>query len=412
MAKLSNLLLLLLGAGAAGAVGYIIYRLFQKELISQVNVATLYERVTDGKIINRDFDDLALILDETKTDLIFRGFWKWAPCANTCSDLPPELIEFYKQHGIDCDEQGYTYSHLKDSISKIKKEDPDIIFCGAIPAQKISLIDINPITGKVYYKSEVEDMALDPTKWDITSVSKEQLQKYFQDTITGRTGYFPDITNPEFQTLMLAWSKKQIDCGADAIWIDMLFSQARTLEKITGDSNHLAVKESYEAASRMVDEIHKYGHSRHGKCIYVGTWGNVVVLPYPAPDLDFITASPSSQEILSKTLDDAKWTEIKEKVQEKLGNTPLFAFIDWCDDGAPMSVFSQKLSKDEQREFLVYADDFFRGKGINFIYPVHGGFMGGSAEKLSFGEHTFYDALAPEFETYDTIVELANIAKG
>ena len=408
MEKASKLFLLALGAGAAG---YIIYRYIKKPDISKVDVAVVYERATDGNIINRDFDDLALILDETKADLIFRGFWMWGPCANTCSDLPPEVLEAYEQKGFDCEKQGYSYDYLIDTITKIKEKKPDILFCGAIPAQKINLIDINPITSKVYYESEVEAMALDPAKWDITEISKYQLQKYFRDNVIGTGGYFPDITNMTFQELLLSWAKKQIDCGADAIWIDMLFSQARTLEKITGDSNHPAVKESFEAASMIVNEIHKYGRTEYNKSIHVGTWWTVVDLPYPAPNLDFITASPSSQEILTNTIDDTKWTELKTKVKENLGNIPILSFIDWGGDEAPMAIFSQKLHKDVQSEFLVYADEFFQRKGIKFIYPVHGGFMGESADKLSFGEHKFYDSLAPEFQTYDTIVELANIGK-
>lgn len=375
--------------------------------ISRVKVASVYQKVTDGKLIDRSVDDVVGFFKETKTDFIFRGFWIWGPCANKCSDLPPEVLEVHKQKGFDCEEEGYSYTHLKDAITKIKREMPDVIFCGAIPAQRINFIEINPMTGKVYNQQETDSMALDPAKWGITDVSKNQLQKYFQERGTGEMGYFPDITNLEFQELFLSWAKKQIDCGADAIWIDALFGQVRALEEITGNSNHPAVRESFQETSKMVDEIHKYGQSK-GKHIYVGTWWAFVELPYPPPNFDFVTVTPSPEEVSSMHLDESKWDERIEKIRDKQSNTPVFAFIDWAGTtNTPLGRFSQGLTPDEQREFLKIADEFFQEKGITFVYPIHGGFMGQEATILSFGRSKTYDSLAPEFQTYETIKELA-----
>ena len=55
------------------------------------------------------------------------------------------------------------------------------------------------------------------------------------------------------------------------------------------------------------------------------------------------------------------------------------------------------------------ADEFFSKMGIIFIYPIHGGDMwrGDLVEKLSYGRFNWYDSLAPEFETYETIKSLA-----
>lgn len=72
-----------------------------------------------------------------------------------------------------------------------------------------------------------------------------------------------------------------------------------------------------------------------------------------------------------------------------------------------MGVFSQYLSKEEQREFIEKADIFFAKKGINFIYPLHGGYMGQDAKILSYGISRVYNSLAPEFQTYETIKNLA-----
>lgn len=365
--------------------------------LSRVKIASLYQRVTDGTE-GRNIDDVITILKGTKTDFIFRGWWRWRPCPESPETAPDRALKL-----------GYTYQHLREAVAKIKEEMPDVLFCGSIPTQRIDIENLrNPITDKVYGNDETWDMALGPTKWGIVDIdySKEEIQQHFQNGATGAGGYFPDITNPDFQELFLSWAKKQIDSGADAIWIDMLFSQARMFEKITGDPYHPAVKESYEAASKVVDEIHKYGESK-GKYIYVGTWWNFVELPYPPPNVDFVTVSPSSQEIMQKNLDEEKWEDITIEIREKLGDIPIFAFIDWADNNAPTAVFSQKLSKEEQREMLKEMDVFFQGKGVVLIYPIHGGALGKDAKIPSFGEYYKYDSLAPEFGTYDTIKELA-----
>jgi hypothetical protein len=74
-----------------------------------------------------------------------------------------------------------------------------------------------------------------------------------------------------------------------------------------------------------------------------------------------------------------------------------------------MVIFSQKLSKEEQREVLKTFDNSFAKMGVNLIYPVHGGDMGHKERinKLSYGRYNWYDSLTPEFQTYETIKELA-----
>lgn len=386
--------------------------------LSLVKVASLYEYVTDGATIGRSKDEVLNLLKETKTDFIFRGFWRWDPCPESPETvLPLEYpLDYIKKRA----QRGYTYEHLENAITEIKRNKPGIIFCGSVPAQKITRLVWNPVTGEHFGTEETWDMALDPGKWDI-SVSKERLQCEFAKThfwvnpsinckdydYKQPSAYFPDITNEKFQELFLSWAKKQIDCGADAIWIDMLFTQVGMLGKITKDKNHPAVKESFEAASKMVDEIHKYGESKN-KHIYVGEWGGSAWYPYhPQPNFDFVTRSPFSQEVQSMRWDEERWDFEIELIREKLGNIPIFAFLDWSTDTEPTAIFSQKLTPREQREFLKTADEFLQKKGVNFIYPIHGGYMGNSAKIGSFGKSSFYDSLAPEFETYETIKELA-----
>ncbi len=361
--------------------------------LSQVKVAYLYQSVTDGVPPERSAEDIADILDDTETDFVFRGFWK--------RFQPDE-----------------TYTQLAQTIRAIKDKSPDLIFCGAVPAQRVWIKDRNLITGEVIEYPETWRMALDPAKWNITDVSKEELQC----EIIRRRGmvgdcsefdpsevyaYFPDITNEEFQELFLSWIKKQIDCGADAIWIDMLFKQAGILRSYACPE-HPAVKESFEAASKMVDEIHQYGDSKR-KYIYVGTWSGFQDYPYDLPDIDFVTIwRPKPDEIKAMEIDETRWDITISQIRNKLGDTPIFAFLDWgTNDGSPTGVFSQMLEPEEQREFLKTVDNFSSSREVIFVYPIHGGFMGPNAKTLSFGKYKTYDSLAPEFQTYETIKELA-----
>jgi len=412
----------------------------QKRL-SRVKVAVLYENITDGVPLSRSISDTINILKETKTDLIFRGFWKWAPVFNSPDNIPADLLKLSGDKNLtlnkvseDSRRTGHYYQELERWISAIKKELPEIIFVGAIPAQYIGRIEYNPITNRTYSMEETWRMALDPAKWGIERNGKPVTKEVFQEWFYGvhpyggkavsgydwrkATAFFPDITNPDFQELLLSWAKKQIDCGADAIWIDMLYYQAYRLAQITGNMHHPSVKESVAAASKIVDEIHKYGKSR-GKYIYVSTWDGPFVatefllgkeFPYPPEDIDFITSSPLNKEILEKKLNEPRWTKETAVIKRIYGDIPVFSFIDWAFDESQTVIFSQKLSKEEQKELLKTFDESFAKMGINFVYPVHGGYMGRGAvtTNLAFGKYRIYDSLAPEFQTYNTIKKLAN----
>jgi len=418
---------------AVAIIGMLVFGLFvTKELLkekvegaevdhnlSKIKVAVVYERVTDGMVMNRSVDDVISLLKEMGVDFVFRGWWRWTPCPNRCEDLPSSKAR------MRCEFSGYSYKHLEDAIFMIKQEIPEIIFCGAIPAQIIPKEVVwNPKTGEIIRYPETWDLALDPGKWGL-DMSKEEFQCLFGKTHLwvpegldcglynpeDVSAYFPDITNPKFQELILSWAERQIDAGVDAIWIDMLFKQAGLLYRLTNDFNHPAVRESYDAACAIVDKIHEYGKER-GKHIFVGSWASAIHFPYPPPNLDFVTISPSAKEVREIRLNEEKWDEIIGKIREKFGEILIIAFIDWASTTeTPLGQFSQVLSKEEQREFLMAADSFFHNRGIVFTYPLHGGWMGNDAEILSFGIRRTYDALAPEFQTYETIRELARNKK-
>ncbi len=413
--------------------------------LDAVKVAVLYQNITDGVSLGRSVEATVQILEQTHADLVLRCFWKWSPVVDSPDELPEPLVRFAtelarqqgrrpptrRQIADRLRHTGHYYQELARWIRAIKKERPQLIFVGAIPAQTLARVEWNPITGEIYDAEQTWAMALDPAKWHIRRggepVTKQRFQGWFygvhpyggpieQYDRSSVGAYFPDITNPQFQELVLSWAKKQIDCGVDAIWIDMLYSQATLLAQMTRDLQHPSVRESLAAARRIVEQIRRYGAER-GKRVYVGSWVGPFVLapladrefPYDPPKMDFVTLSPTIKEVVAKRLDEAKWTKAIALVRRFYGQIPLIAFIDWSFDSSPLVAFSQRLSPDEQRTALEEFDRAYRKLGVLFAYPVHGGYMGRGevTKRLAFGRERVYDALAPEFSTYETIKRLA-----
>lgn len=367
--------------------------------LSNVKVSVAYERLNDARP-KRTVDEQLQIFQDTKADMIFRASWRWQPQPNSCSDVPSAQ----KQACVD---SGYSFEDMKNTISAIKKQNPNIIVIGAIPAQKINKNEVNEMTGETFTQTQTWAMALDPAKWGITSPTKDQIQQQLAPFSVD--GYYPDITNPAVQALMLSWAERQIDSGMDGVWIDLLYTQAGKLTGITKDVNHPAVKESYEAASKLVDDIHNYGKSK-GKNVYVGSWTAPMYYPYSPPKFDFVTETMGPKEMMDKKYDETKWKNTASKIKEKFGDIPLFVFLDWGFRNSPIEIFSQQMSQADAQAFLKTSDDFFTPLGMKFVYPVHGGTMvvqQTSATKLAYGQYNWYDSLAPEMNTYGTIKQLA-----
>jgi len=253
-------------------------------------------------------------------------------------------------------------------------------------------------------------MALDPMKYGFSTSKKELHEKYWE--ITGNSDYLlPDIADEEYQTLLLNFANVQIDAGIDALWLDGLLVQARVFAHLSGDVNHPSVRLAFESASDIVDKIRNYGKKK-GRRILVGSWSadrwyeSGIPKEY-FPPLDFVTVSPSAEEVRDKKLDLDKWRHRVEVMRTIYGDIPIIAFIDWAFTAdTPLGVFSQELTPEEQRETLINFSRGFSELGIIFAYPLHGGFMGRDASVLAFGKSAKYDALAPEFDTYKTIEAL------
>lgn len=374
-----------------------------------------------GRVIND--------LRETKTDFIYLGFTKWGPLPVKSSQFQdPDLVR-WNEGG------GNTYEHIENAINRIKAALPRVIFCAALEPQvigyKTGRCEWNPKTGEHIEQAELWKMAIDPRKWGI-NVLKERFQYDFArwhqwvpqnlapDLYDWRTAdaFFPDITNPRYQELLLSWAQGLIDAGADAIWFDFLFWQAGRLRQITNDDNHPAVKESHEAACKIVDEVHKYGRLK-GKHIYVGSWpefhffrGWLEQCNYPPPDYDFVTPILKKTEVKEMKFDETEWDKELMAIRKRWGNVPVLVSVDaGPTTDQPLGILSQKLSREEQIKFLKVADDFFDRKGVIFIYPIYGNHMGNDATILSYGNSKIFDSKAPEFQLYDTLKELAQSKK-
>lgn len=398
-----------------------------REKLSRIKVATQYRYVTDGEAIGRDLDDTIKIISDTKADFIFQGLFTQYPLPESCSVLAANDKK-------KCESAGYSYENFKNAVSKTKQAMPQVIFSGGVLFEFFYPDEV-PGSSKNEQRDKAWEMSLNPGKWGL-NMTRRDTQCYWakrwamvakneacpseKELKASMRYYFPDITNPDFQKYFLNRIYRQIDAGADAVWIDMLYVQPAGLTMLTNDKNHPAVKESYKAVWAIVDKIHKYGYNKTGKYIYVITWvaneenGRVAIIP--ETNVDIAMLSPSADEIKDKytgkigQFNDKLWNEITKQIRDKL-DLPIFVRIDYGGGRTPLGVFSQELTKDEAREFLKTADDYFTNKGMTFIYPVHGGDMapyGGSAPKLSYGKYNWYDSLAPEFDTYETIKELAN----
>ncbi|MCX9025823.1 MAG: hypothetical protein OIN85_06985 [Candidatus Methanoperedens sp.] len=387
-----------------------------KNDLGKVKIAVLYETVTDGGLYGRSDEEAISVINETKADFIFRGFWRWAEVPDSCGQINSASLA--KQ----CKISGHSYEQLANMIAKIKQENPNIIFTGAIPAQIIQRQAIwNPKTGEIINYPETWNMALDPGKWGI-NMSKEKFQCEFGKTQSwvpndfdcrlydpsSVPAYFPDITNPEYRKLLISWGERQIDAGADGVWIDMLTSNSGFLARLTKDINHPGVKATYEATNGIVDELHEYGKSKN-RTVFIGTWSPSSLYPYAPANYDFVTISPRIEEVRAMKLNESRWDSEITSIRQRFGSIPVFVFIDWASTtNTQLGAFSQALTKEQQSEFLTSADNFFTSRGFIFIYPLHGGWMGEDATVLSFGKLRYYDSLAPEFDTYQTIKELAN----
>jgi len=82
-----------------------------KEKLFGVKVATIYERLADGALINRNTADVANILSETKTEFVFRAWWRFHPIPESATDSGNGF--FTSAQLKEAADTGNTYQDLK-----------------------------------------------------------------------------------------------------------------------------------------------------------------------------------------------------------------------------------------------------------------------------------------------------------
>ena len=410
--------------------------------LKDVKVVVEYTWLGRGQFyLNRSVEDDIEILKDLKADWVYLGFRYRLPIPYSPFEEPGLFNEIEIK---EAERRGYTFLQLKEAIEKLHQETPDVLFTGGLGIEFFYSKDRDPITGEIIDASKAWRMALDPQEYGF-SISKEEFQCWWAKRIGWLPpdfdcsqydyrkvkGFFPDINKEEVRELYLHKAKKLIDCGVDVIWIDMLHTQPLHFYRMGQDINHPAIGQTFESISKLVDEIRKYGFSK-GKYVYIGSWAplirndeDILIPPFTPPPYDYVVVSPSSEEVLFKKLYEEEWERAFSMIRGYMGeNIVILMRLDVGYKNSPAHIFSQKLSPEEQKEFLRYLDTFLRKNNVLFSYPVFGLYMGpwekGEEKVLSWedicwetlmGEKgcgfSFYDSLAPEFQTYETIVELA-----
>jgi len=419
--------------------------------LSRVKVVSEYTSIGNGEFyLKRSVEEDIEILKELWTDWVYLGFRYQKPVPYS----PEEEPGFFTQLEIkEAERRGYTFFQLKDAITKLKKEMPNVLFTAGLGLEFFYSKDRDPIIGEIIDAEKSWNMALDPQEYGF-SITKEEFQCCWAKKGGIRflpsdfdcseydyrklRGYFPDINKKDVRELYLHKAMKLIDCGTDVIWIDMLHAQPIIFYKLGAKENSWQICKTLESISKLVEEIRNYGTSK-GRRVYIGSWvpalGQVeffegkVIWPKCniLPNYDYVVVSPGSREIWNMKLNETIWENVFSEIKRKLGNITILMRLDLGAPNSPTQIFSQCLNKTQQEEFLRYLDNFLSKYNILFSYPVFGLYMGPWTEEsyckqkiLSWqnicwqtliGEKgcgfPLYDSLAPEFQTYETIKELA-----
>ncbi len=299
-----------------------------------------------------------------------------------------------------------SHGYTLEEISKEAKECPGI-YCPCVLVQNLR-VDFNydPLNFTPIPRKTLLGWELNFSKFGLP-YDLEKTQEIMRNLAGLPKGAaFPDITNPGYQSYLLRKIEALKKAGVREVWLDMLFTQALIAYRITGNFSSEAVKEAYLAACKLTYEISKLG-------VKVGTWANWVIFPYKEkPKVDFLTLKISTKEVLSGSPDLEKWKEEMQEIRNKT-KVPVLMVLDFGpSDNSPLAVFSQKLSPEEQRDFLRNMTKVAEAVGAIPVFPVKGGSLGKHPKKLAYGKYNFYDAMAPQFGTFEEIKKLISEIRG
>ena len=364
------------------------------------------------------------IIDELRPDMIWYSHWvvgfPMVPdvesaykIAKRCG-LPDERARKFQEW---VRRESYTLRDLREQVKEV--EGRGIIYCPSLLGYSNFRVDFNfdPLTFECLSEEEVKSMLLNFGKWGIINpetgkpYTLEETQSYLKGIAASlglnfsNLGVFDTSSEKliEYQVRRAVALKR---AGVRAVWFDLFFQLPLRVSRLLNLSlSHPMVKDLYEGVKEIVERA-------RGEGLMVGTWVTALQFPYEPPKLDFLTESPSSREVLNVKVDYGRWDEIAKLIKEKEPDSLLIIILDFGErDNLPLAIFSQRLSPDQQRKFLVelrnLADYLRKRYGLNVAvaYPVHGPGIGAGAERLAWGKYRIYDAKAPEFDTYEVIRE-------
>ena len=360
-------------------------------------------------------DGAVKIINALDPDMIWYAHWM------TGFPMPKDLEQAYeiaKSCGIDgeefkkwCEKEAYTLQHVKQQVKAVG----DRIYCPCILGYSNFRIDFNfdPITFECYDQDKINSMLLDLGKWEIINPKTRkpytlyETQKIFWEMgLPEHNGIF-DTSSKSLIDYQIKKAKALKGVGVRAVWYDMFFQLPLRLKDLLNlDYSHQMIMDLYNGCCDIIDQTKALG-------MIVGTWTQCLRFPYErVPKVDFVTASPDINEILSLKPNYAKWENIANTIKEKRPEASLLIIFDFANrDDMPLAVFSQKLAQQQQRQFLIELHklaEHLRQTGINtsIAYPIHGPGLGRNPKKLAWGKYKYYDALAPEFNTYETVENL------
>ena len=379
-----------------------------------------YQRLNDAVNLEgdaqRSVEEVAQILKELNADFVMQGVFRYSPCADTCSRWDT------KREQEKCKKWQYAYDLMAEAVDIVKSE-VGVKVGGGTPIEFFwaeqwdSEIEFN----KWLTRDEVWKYALDPSSFGL-SISKKDFQKWFWKRFSGEDVadpkkemdfYLFDPTLSDVQNLLADILEAQINCGIDAFWWDMLLLPVTALLEYGISVEHTAIQEVFKGC-KSIASFTKKKVTHIGWSYYKLEEDYGVFTKYGKLPLDACVDLISSREVTFMSMSNARWNKIQQHVREIYGDITHFARLDYGSGRTGLYVFAEELTVEEANEFLTIAENFFQQRGVLFILPVHGGnpcdssqISQGLCPKLAYGQYNWYDSLAPEFDTYDTIKSIA-----
>lgn len=411
-----------------GGIGLgILYFIKKSSAKPSLQKAILYE---DLRNTPRTTEETVQIVADTGAELILRSATRW-----------------------DNDSFHGTYGDiLRNNISAIKSRFPDTKIIGNVYWQVIGRGERDDITGKIWTDQEVYNlMVFNPQKYGIDSITKCQYNCYDYSCeclgpgeVQGRYRYIPDMSVPEVQTLFIHQVQRMLELGCDGVWIDWTIFNAYFVRQMGGSES--TIQYFVDSVLYTIEEIRKL-RTKDGKIPMISSWiipSNDIKYyrnsPYWHDNFyDFVTIGAPYVDEIKEIKEKQNYDEMINNVKDHHNGVPIIAYIDWWWYNHPMWYFSQWhpgytdtttdcCHQDNfikrhnfQISVLRYFTEFFKSKGIIWAYPIHCPSCStdtcpgkitpdsGMCCTKAFGIGNYYDALAPEFQTYSEIVRLMNL---